>query len=238
MLATILVSAVSVLGVILVFSKKNLIHKYLIYFVSLSAGTLIGGAFLHLLPEANELFQEENYFLYVIAAFIVFFVVEKFLHWHHCHNEDCSEHTFGYMSLVGDALHNFIDGTLIAAAFITSVEVGIATTLAIALHELPQEIGDLSVLIHAGFSKKKALLLNFGIALTALAGAVFGYVFSTNSGEFTRYLIPFAAGGFLYVAMSDLVPEIKKETDIWVSLKSLFFMLLGIALMYFLGQLE
>ena len=190
----------------------------------------MGGAFLHLIPEAVEEFESFNIFLYVLVGFILFFLVEKLLHWRHCHKQKCSVHTFAYMNLVGDGIHNFIDGLIIAAGFITNTHLGIVTTLAVALHEIPQEIGDFGVLIYGGFKKTSALFLNFVCALTAILGGVFGYFISAN---ITEFLLPFAAGGFIYIAATDLIPEIKKEINIKSWIITFLVFLIGILIMYY-----
>ena len=165
------VSAGSLIGVITLVMKEKTLHKILILLVSLSAGALIGGAFLHLLPEAQELYQDGNLFLFVLLSFIFFFILEKLLHWRHCHKGVCKVHTFGLMNLIGDSIHNFIDGLVIAASFLTSFHLGVVTTLAVALHEIPQEIGDFGVLVYGGLSKKKALFYNFLSALMHLGNS-------------------------------------------------------------------
>jgi len=231
LIAAFLVSLLSFVGVLFLFKKK--IDNLLFILVSFSVGALLGGAFLHLLPESlGSGLKFEHIFLYTIAGIITFFVLEKFLYWRHCHQGKCPAHTFTYMSLFGDGLHNFIDGTIIAASFLTSTPLGIASTIAIALHEIPQEIGDFSILLYGGFSKKKALLFNFLSALTAVLGALFVYFFSFIVNGLTAFLLPFAAGGFIYIAACDLIPELHKEKRVHYSLIQLLFLLIGIALMW------
>jgi zinc and cadmium transporter len=191
----------------------------------------MGGAFLHLLPEAAQEIETSKLYLIVLAAFIFFFFMEKLLFWRHCHKENCPIHTFGYMNLVGDSLHNFIDGLVIAGAFLVDIKLGIATTIAIAIHEIPQEIGDFGVLIHAGFNKKRALVVNYLVALTVVLGGVVGYFISFSLNNIIPYLLPFAAGGFIYIAASDLMPELRKETNLKRSISSFAVFILGIALM-------
>ena len=220
------------LAVIFLYFKKETLSKITIFLVSLSAGALMGGAFLHLLPEASKKIEINQLFLMVLVAFIFFFFMEKLLFWRHCHKENCKIPTFGYMNLYGDALHNFIDGLVIASAFLINFKLGLTTTLAIALHEIPQEIGDFGVLIHAGFKRKKALFLNYLVALTVVLGGVVGYFLSFSLEEMIPYLLPFAAGGFIYIAASDLMPEIRKETNKKKSIASFMVFILGIALMF------
>lgn len=219
-------------AILLLLLKRKTLQNITILLVALSAGALMGGAFLHLLPEASEALDINLIYLLVLAAFIFFFLMEKLLFWRHCHKGVCSVHTFGYMNLVGDSIHNFIDGMVIASTFLMDFNLGVATTLAIALHEIPQEIGDFGVLIHAGFQYKKALIINFLIALTVVAGGVAGYFLSFYEHDIVSYLVPFAAGGFIYIAASDLMPEIKKERDLKKSLFAFLVFVVGIGLMY------
>jgi zinc and cadmium transporter len=194
----------------------------------------MGGAFLHLLPEASEKISINSLFGIFLVSFVCFFLIEKLLHWRHCHKENCNIHTFGYMNLFGDSIHNFIDGLIIASTFMVSPSLGIATTLAIAMHEIPQEIGDYGVLVYAGFTKKKALLLNYVVALTVVLGGIVGYFSFTYLENVLPYLLPFAAGGFVYIASSDLIPEIRKELNTKKSMISVFIFIIGIMFMYFL----
>jgi len=142
---------------------------------------------------------------------VLFLLVEKVLHWRHCHKGDCGIHTFGPINLIGDSIHNFIDGLIIAATFLVDINLGIATTIAIAFHEIPQEIGDFAILLHSGMTKMKALLLNFASALMAVLGGIIGYFFFTNLEFILPYVIGIAAGGFIYIAGVDLFPILHKE---------------------------
>ena len=232
LLATFFVSILAFIGILALLLKKNLLNKILLLLVSLSAGALLGGAFLHLIPEALEECSTHSIFFYVLLGFIVFLFVEKILHWHHCHKQDCHVHSFAYMNLIGDTMHNFLDGLIIAAGFVAGVPVGIATTIAVALHEIPQEIGDFGVLVYAGFKKTKALFINFITALAAILGGLFGYFLATNAQNIMVFFLPFAAGSFIYIAASDLIPEIKKETNLKKSILNFVIILLGIAIMY------
>ncbi|MDD4901743.1 MAG: ZIP family metal transporter [Patescibacteria group bacterium] len=221
-------------AVLFLFFKRETLSKITIFLVSLSAGALIGGAFLHLLPEAAEKMDSTMLYFIVLSAFIFFFFMEKLLFWRHCHEENCSVHSFGYMNLVGDSVHNFIDGLVIASTFLIDIKLGIITTLVIALHEIPQEIGDFGVLIHAGFEKKKALIVNYIVALTVVLGGVVGYFISFALNNIIPFLLPFAAGGFIYIAASDLMPEIRKETNLKKAVSSFVIFILGIVLMFVL----
>jgi len=230
-LATLSISLCVWIAILFFYLKKENFERITILLVSLSAGALMGGAFLHLLPEASKKIESHKLNLIVLIAFIFFFFMEKLLNWRHCHKGNCPIHTFGYMNLFGDSVHNFIDGLVIASTFIIDIKLGIATTFAIALHEIPQEIGDFGVLIHAGFKKKKALIINYLVALTVVLGGIIGYFMSFILHDIIPYLLPFAAGGFIYIAASDLMPEIRKETNLKKSLYSFLFFMLGIILM-------
>lgn len=239
LLATFFITLCVWSAVIFLFFKRETLSKITMLLVSLSAGALIGGAFLHLLPEASEKMEPERLFFVVLAAFVVFFLIEKIFHWRHCHKDNCEIHTFGYMNLVGDFLHNFIDGLVIASVFLVDFKLGVITTLAIALHEIPQEIGDFGVLIHAGFNKVKALILNYLVAAAVILGGVVGYFGALYINGAITYLLPIAAGGFIYIAASDLMPEIRKEKNIKKSIISFGVFLIGIIIMFavkFLGE--
>lgn len=233
-IANVVVSLISLIGIFTLALSEKKLDKMLHLFISLSAGALMGGAFLHLLPEAQEKLKDStSVYLIVLFAFIFFFLVERFLFWRHCHKHGkCDVHTFGYMNLFGESFHNFIDGLVIAASFLTDYKLGIITTLAIIFHEIPQEIGDFGVLLSSGFSRKKALLANFLIATTSILGGITGYFLASHIQNFVSYLLPFTAGGFLYVAACDLIPETRKETNLSKSYSSFGVFLLGILIMY------
>lgn len=234
-LATFAISIVSVIGIITLSLKEKWVNKMLLMLVGLSTGALMGGAFLHLLPESMEKFSKssDKILLYTLISFIIFFVIEKILHWRHCHKIDCEVHTFGTMNLFGDAVHNFIDGLIIAASFMANPALGVTTTIAVALHEIPQEIGDFGVLVYSGYTKKKALIFNLITALTAVLGGVIGYYITHTLENTELYLLPLAAGGFIYIAASDLIPEIRKEKSLTKSIITFLFFILGILIMYF-----
>jgi zinc and cadmium transporter len=231
-LTTFLIALIAFIGILTLSLKDKVLEKILLVLVSLSAGALMGGAFIHLIPESIEKGGESSPFIFVLSGFILFFIIEKVLHWRHCHKGKCDVHTFHYMNLIGDSIHNFIDGLIIAASFIVSIPLGLTTTVAIAAHEIPQEIGDFGVLVYGGFNKKKALVLNFVVALTIVLGGITGYFVSQNIENAVIFLIPFAAGGFIYIAATDLVPEIKKETNIKKSMATMLVFICGILLMW------
>ncbi|MCJ7740780.1 ZIP family metal transporter [Candidatus Microgenomates bacterium] len=231
-LSTFFISLGALVGVFTFSLKQEKLSKILLFMVSLSAGALMGGAFLHLLPEATEKLEAETVYIIVLISFILFFLVEKLFHWRHCHKGKCDVHSFGYMNLFGDSIHNFIDGLIIAATFLTDIRLGFITTLAVALHEIPQEIGDFGVLLYAGFEKEKALVANFLVALTVVLGGIVGYFLSFQLENFVKYLLPVAAGGFIYISASDLMPEIRKEESLKKSLLSFGMFLIGVLFMY------
>lgn len=234
LVSSFLISLAALSGIFLLSSKKEFLQKIIFFLVSLSAGTFMGGAFLHLMPEALEYLEPEIVFALILTSFSFFYLIEKIFHWRHCHKPECSIHTFGYMNLIGDSIHNFIDGLIIAASFLTSIPLGISTTVAIAMHEIPQEIGDFGVLIYSGIEKKKALIMNFIVALTVILGGIMGYFLASIIEISKFYLLAFAAGGFLYISASDLIPEIRKESEFKKSSTSFLFFLIGLILMYFL----
>ena len=228
-LSVVVVSLISLVG--LIFTSKFL-AKYGFWMVSFAAGALFATAFFDILPEAMELNHGDgNIFIYVLVGIVVFFMIEKFLGWYHCHKGKCDVHLFTYMNLVGDAVHNFTDGVAMAATYLVNPAVGFVTTLAVVFHEIPQEIGDFSLLTYGGFSKKKALWYNFLVALTAIAGAWLTYFVSTATAANT-FLLPFAAGGFIYIAGSDLIPELHKENGMEKSFIQFLLFLLGIIVIY------
>lgn len=232
LLATFLVSAIAFIGILTLALKEKMLEKILLFLVALSAGALMGGAFLHLIPEAVEEWSSEYIFIFILVGFGFFFFIEKILHWRHCHKEKCEVHTFAYMNLFGDVTHNFIDGLIIAASFMVNIPLGITTTVAVAIHEIPQEMGDFGVLVYGGWKRNKALALNFLTALAAVVGGLVGYFLSSYTASAVLFLIPFAAGGFIYIAASDLVPEIRREASLKKSLITFGIFILGIVIMY------
>jgi len=229
-----IVSLISLIGVFTLSFDQKKLYKFLIYFVSLSAGTLMGDAFIHLIPEAfRDNTNGTAISLSILCGILVFFLLEKVLHWRHCHEEPCENHPhpFSYIILFGDSLHNFIDGTIIAASFLISIPVGIATTVAVIFHEIPHEIGNFGSLIYGGFSRNKAILYNFFSALFAILGAIIVLIINANI-NITQLLISFAAGGFVYVAGTDLIPELHKHNDTNHGIFQVLTFVLGIAIMF------
>ncbi|MBU3957742.1 MAG: ZIP family metal transporter [Nanoarchaeota archaeon] len=232
--SVLLVSLISLIGLFTFSVKEESLKKILLFFVSFSAGALFGDAFIHLLPEAAESGISIGISLSVLGGIMLFFILEKFIHWRHCHIPTSSRHPhpLAVMNLVGDGAHNFIDGLVIGASYLVSVPVGVATTIAVILHEIPQEIGDFGVLLHAGLSKKRAMFFNFLSAIAAVVGTMVALI--CGSGEIAIMIIPFAAGGFIYIAGSDLIPELHKETNPKKSAAQLAAFLAGVGIMLLL----
>ena len=234
------VSLISFVGIFFMGLKEAFMNRILMALVGFASGFDDRRGFFNLLPEALIGIDESATVLVlqvVVIGIVFFFVMEKFLYWRHCHDEKCTVHSFAYLNLMGDGVHNFVDGMAIAASFFVSHALGFATTLAVVFHEIPQELGDFGVLIYGGFEKKKALTYNFLSALSAVAGALAIYWLGIYVHGFERFLIPFAAGGFVYVAATDLMPQLHKETHARESLVQLFSLLAGMVLMLVLTVL-
>ena len=240
LISTFLISLISFAGAVILFLKEELLNKILLILVSFAAGALIGSAFLHLMPEAiEEVGLGEGallkVFLFLLFGFSAFFVLENSIRWHHHHAKEHPEiKPFSYLILISDGVHNFIDGLIVAASFVVSIPLGITTVLAVALHEIPQEIGDFGILIYSGFKKAKALFLNFLSALTIILGGVFGFLLSERMMGSVVFLLPFAAGSFIYIACSDLIPEIKHKGSAQKALIHFLVFLSGIGIMFLL----
>lgn len=246
-------SLISLIGVFTLSFNERLLRKWVFVLISLAVGALFGGAIIHLIPEALEKIDNAAVAsFFVLLGIMTFFILEKFLHWHHHAHENNSHKgeellekngkrklkPLGYLVLISDSVHNLIDGIIIGTSYLISIEVGIATTIAVILHEIPQEISDFGVLIHAGFSKARALLLNFATALFAIIGVMLAFLAQNISGELVPIITAFAAGNFLYIAGSDLVPELHKTSDLKRSFVQLIAVLVGIGLMFMLLLLE
>lgn len=238
LISTFSVSLVSFVGVLTLFLKEKLLQEITLPLVSMSAGALLGGALLDMIPEAIEsMGNEEMLWIWVLIGFAMFFLLEQFIHWHHCHRTT-SEHKepVTYLVLVADGLHNFIDGLAIAGSFLVSPHVGIVAWFACTAHEIPQELGDFGILIHGGWKKSKALWFNFFSGLTMVLGGLIAYYFSASYD--VSFLLPFAAGNFIYIAASDLIPEVKHSEKIKTNLIHFTSFLLGIAIIYAVGLFE
>ncbi len=238
LLSVLMISCISFIGLFTFAIREETLKKILLYLVSFSVGGLLGDAFIHLLPQSIRL-NEPFLSFYILLGLIVSFIIEKFIQWRHCHVPTSKEHPhpFAIMNLIGDSVHNFIDGLIIGSSYLTSIQVGFATTLAVILHEIPQEIGDFGVLIHGGFKRNKALFLNFVTALTAVLGTITSLLMGSYF-NLTSFILPFAIGSFIYIAGSDLIPELHKETKLTKSFIQLIMILLGIGIMFSLLFLE
>ncbi len=217
LIATAAIAALSLTGVLILSILKKHAHAGMLALVALSAGAMLGNAFFHLLPEAIELSEEGliplfTVMLLIVGSFVASFLFEQFFSWHHCHNADhCepAEKPFAHLILYSDSIHNFIDGLIIAAAFSVSPALGVATTAAIALHEVPQELGDYAVLLHGGFSKIRAAIYNALAALTVVVGGIVGFLLADSVDWAVPVLIPIAIGSFIYISAADLLPELR-----------------------------
>jgi len=235
-----IVSAVSLVGMATFLLREHQVRRLLLTFIAFSTGALLGDVFIHILPEMVA--KPEGIamqFLLVLGGILLSFVIEKVIHWRHCHCSALPErsghiHPVGIMNLVGDALHNFIDGALIAGSYLISPQIGMTTTVAVLLHEIPQEIGDFAILLFSGFTAKRALFLNFVTACIAFLGAAVVLLTAKTIPMLEWILLPLAAGNFLYLAGSDLIPELHKETRLSHAFFQLFTILAGVGVMQLL----
>ena len=236
-ISVVVVSLISLIGILALSLREEILRKYVFIFISLAVGALLGDAFIHLIPEAFKNSTDVGLTsLLIIVGLLIFFILEKFLHWHH-HGEDKEKshiHPVGKLVLFSDGMHNFIDGIIIGASFILSAPVGLATTVAVILHEIPQEIGDFAVLLHSGYSKTRALWLNF----MAVLGLVTVFLLNQTEQTATLWFLPIAAGGFIYIAVADLIPELQKTKEIKYSILQLLTVVIGVLMMFALTYLE
>ncbi len=229
--SVIAVSLLSLLGAIFIALQRKTIERVITYSLALSSGVLLGSTFFDLLPEGVEL-NPDGVFVWTLIGFISFFSLEKIISWHH-HVEGRHTHEekpLAYLTILGDAVHNFTDGAVIAASYLVSVPLGITTTVAIIAHEVPHELSDFLILLHGGFSNSRALIYNFLSATTAIIGTVLVLLVSTRFADVEKYLVPFAAGNFLYIVASDLIPELLTKRQANTSVIQVVTLLAGIAL--------
>lgn len=244
--SVIAVSLMSFIGLLVLALRVRIVKRAVLVLVALSAGALFGDVFFHLLPEIFESDSPTTLSsVLILAGIIIFLVLEKFLRWGHSHEVDvCPEpehheiKPFGRINLTADALHNLIDGLAIGASFLVGPRIGFATALAVILHEIPQEVGDFGILLHAGYTKWRALFYNLLSALVAVLGTIVVLLLGERVATITGFLLPIATGGFIYIAGSDLVPELHKTVDTKKSLFQLGAFLVGIAAMLALLFLE
>jgi zinc and cadmium transporter len=200
-------SALALVGGFTTVLSERALARLLMPLVALAAGALLGGAFFHMLPEAiAEGGNELSVYVWLVAGFVVFFLLEQYLHWHHCHLPVSEHAPLGYLILLADGLHNLLGGLAVGAAFVVDLRVGIVTWLVAAAHEVPQELGDFGILVHSGWKTRSALAYNIASALTFLVGGLVAYALSDSVD--VAFLLPFAAGNFIYIAAADLVPQI------------------------------
>lgn len=229
--SVLLVSLASLASILVLLISAPKLSRIVFVLVALSVGALFGDVFFHLLPDLFLELPGEQVASGVLLGILFFFVLEKFLRWHHHGKEEEGNKTIGYLNLLADGVHNFLDGAFIAAAYLISVPVGVATTIAVLLHEVPQEIGDFGVLVSSGFKPREAIFWNLMSALVALLGAAMVFVIGEQGSLFANILLPFTAGSFIYIAGSDLVPELHRTRDFKSSAIQFFAIVAGILLM-------
>lgn len=235
---SVLGSVASLIGGIFLLWKEEFAKKISLGLVSFAAGVLISAAFLGLLPEAIEHVGIQSSMIFVLVGISLFYVIERLLIWHHCHKMDlCEVHLPSYMILIGDAVHNFIDGIIITAAFLINIPLGIITSIGVIAHEIPQEIGDFGVMLHGGWEKKKVLIYNLLAATTTIFGAVIAYFALPFVEGVEPFLLAFAAGNFIYLSTGDLIPETNKERTIKKSMVYLMLFFLGMFVLWYVSSI-
>ena len=242
LLATIFVSLISLVGILVIFKKDNK-KSFLKALISVAAGALLSVSLLDMLPEAieAEIYDVHQIMMVVLVSIVFFFLLERVFHWHHCHCEDHGKpntkdkKNLALINLVGDGIHNFVDGALIASAFLIHFHAGLMVTLAVVLHEIPQEISDFGVLLYAGLSKAKAIFYNLVTALIAVLGALLFYYFGSTLQNIIPLVLAFAAGNFIYLATADLIPELHHGENKKNIISHSIWLVVGVLLMYFVG---
>jgi len=228
---TLIGSILSLFGSLFLLLKQKITEDFSQKLISFAAGALIATAFLDLLPEASELKEGSQIFLFSLLGFVSFFFAEKYIrlfHYHHGHGEKPST----VLVLAGDGIHNFVDGVAIAVAFLVSIPLGIVTTIAVASHEIPQEIADMGVLLANGLPKARALIFNFLSAITALIGAIAAFLLAGRIEGYLYIFLAVAAGHFIYIAASDLIPELHEKSRGKRDFGSILIFVLGILTIY------
>lgn len=243
--ATVFVSLVSFAGILTVYRRVTINTNSIKLIISLAAGSLLAFSFLDLLPEALESYDDPEWILIIsLLSFLLFFILEKYWHWHHCRCENCgpgakeTKKNVIYTNLIGDGIHNLTDGFLIATSFMLDFSTGVIATAIVMLHEIPQEISDFGILLYFGLSKKKAIIYNFLFALTSVVGGVIFYFLGKNFTNLIPFMAAFAAGNFIYLASADLIPELDHEKNPRRVLMHTAFLLIGVLAVYLLGFLE
>jgi len=229
-----LMSAIAMVGAVTIVLQPETLDRLLLPLVALAAGTLLGGAFFHMVPEGAKSLDLLSAGAWLVAGFMTFLGLEQFLHWHHSHHaHDQGRRPMTYLILIGDAVHNFLGGLGIASTFVIDLRAGIIAWIAAAGHEVPQELGDFGILVHGGWPRRRALLWNVVSALTFLVGAILAYLISRRlevSG-----LVLFGAGNFIYIAASDLVPEIKLQKRLRSAAAHFSCLAAGVIIMFVLA---
>ena len=242
LISILIISLISLVGLFIFFTKKKTSETINLFLVSFAVGALLGDAFIHLLPQAFKSLNSTIVSFLIIGGMLLFFVLEKVLRWHHCHEINCNENNSKHLivlNTVGDTVHNSIDGMMIAASFMVDFKLGLITSLAVLLHEIPQEVGDFAILIHAGLSPFKAFIYNLLSATSAFVGAILVFLLGSRITSLSLYLLPITAGSFIYLAASDLIPELHRhDPPMSHSLVQLLFIVLGVALMSLLLFIE
>jgi len=232
------VGAILLAGAYLLFPEK--IRQNIIpCLISYATGTLLGAAFLGLLRHALEHAPAVSILSTVLVGILAFFLLEKIVIWRHCHDTECERHAnAGPLLLIGDALHNFIDGIAIAAAFVASIPVGVTTALAVFAHEFPQEVGDFAILLESGYSRRQALAYNILSSLSTLPGAILAYYFLMQVQKFTANIMAFSAASFIYIAIADLIPSLHRQSDLKQAIRQFVFIMAGIGtiLLFHMGK--
>jgi len=241
LIATFLVSLSSFIGIFTISLNERALHKILTILVAYSAGTILGAALFDLLPEAVELVDEALVYPIIAFGFVFFLLLERTLYWYHGHGHEMEDEPitkdFAYLNLIGDFIHNFIDGMIIAASFTNSVTLGVASAIAVVFHELPQEMGDYGILVYAGIERRRALLLNSLAAVSVVVGGIFGSFFIGMVENLEGYMVAFSAGAFIFLSAGELIPEMHEENDRGKALIQLFVLVLGMLTIYMLGIL-
>ncbi len=223
-------SAIALIGSVTILLSEARLRAMMLPLVALAAGSMLGGALFHMIPSAVDLMGNRMpVYVWIAVGFSLFFVLEQFLNWHHCHQTPCQHQPITYLVLVADAVHNFIGGLAVGGAFVMDFRIGLSAWMAAAAHEVPQELGDFAVLVHGGWGARRALLFNFLSGLTFLLGGIAAYVTSLSMD--VSFLIPFAAGNFIYIGAADLIPELRKQTQLSFSLLHFASFLVGVVLL-------
>lgn len=225
-------SGIALAGAVIFLLGEDARQRIILPLVAFSAGSLMGGAFIHMIPEAVAISNgDSSMYLWILAGFSTFLAFEQVLHWHHCHTDSPdAKSPLTYLILIGDALHNFLGGVAVAGAFLVDIGLGVTIWLATAAHELPQELGKYGVLLHGGWSRRRALFVNTFSSLSFLAGGMLTYAVSLQVD--VRFIVPFAAGNFIYIGASDLIPEVNRHHDISTNFLHFASFLAGVAVLF------